>query len=523
MKNAINIDHRLKQAVPFVLKADLSHLQAGDRRALELCVFAARTIDEIYLEQVYKENLSLFASKGSGQEETKLARYLSIHGGPWDRWEENEPFVQGVGPKSPGANFYPEDMDVSQWTEYLRGHPQEAEALKSPYTLVERINNQFRPRFFHEVWAKKLESVSRILREASKLCSDEKLKEFLRLRAEALLTDEYVESDAAWIEVDESPIEITIGPYEVYEDTLFNLKASYEAVLVVRDSALSERAKQLSASISEFDAQLAKRLNYVPHGNKTPMIVGDLYFGAGDLSHNGYQTMAYNLPNDERTKAQYGSKKVFLKNIMQAKFEIFTKPIAERLFEPSVLRTISHEAFVTFILGHEIAHGVGPEIIYQNGETISVKRSLGNLYSLLEEAKADIVGMVYLSSLAQAGTIDADLADQALLTHMVDMFRTLRFGPHEDHARGVLIQYNWLQRDGVLDYDHQAGRFSVRKESLDRSLNNLADAIMATQRVGNYQMALDFVTQWSFVSEELKAATEKLKDLPIDLEPIFEV
>ncbi len=152
-----------------------------------------------------------------------------------------------------------------------------------------------------------------------------------------------------------------------------------------------------------------------------------------------------------------------------------------------------------------------------------MKHSLGNLYSLLEEAKADIVGMVYLSSLAQARTIDADLAGRALLTHVVDIFRTLRFGPHEDHARGVLIQYNWLQQGGVLDYDTQLGRFSFRKEALDRSLNSLADAIMTTQRTGNHQAALDFVTQWSFVSEELKAATEKLKDLPIDLEPIFEV
>src|SRR5258708_16323520 len=178
---------------------------------------------------------------------------------------------------------------------------------------------------------------------------------------------------------------------------------------------------------------------------------------------------------------------------MQGKFEIFTKPIASRLFEPSVLKSISLEAFVIFILGHEIAHGVGPEIIYQNGDTVSVKRSLGNLYSLLEEAKADVVGMVYLSSLAKAGMIDADLTRRAVLTHMVDIFRTLRFGPHEDHARGVLIQYNWLRRDGVLAYDPREDKFSLKDESLNRSLDNLPDAVMTTQNARNYMEHLDFL------------------------------
>jgi Peptidase family M49 len=520
----LTIDERLKQSIPFDATAETSRLKPGDRRALECCVAAAKIIDSLYFEQVWEGNVDLREQlrRASGVQSEKLYRYFLLHGGPWDRWRANEPFVEGVGPKPLGANFYPSDMSVQEWHDCTKTTDRaQTGLLTSPFTAIRRENGKLVAKPFNEIWRSSLKAASAYLTQAAAVCTDPKLQTFLALRATALLTDDYEESDAAWIEVDESPIEITIGPYEVYEDSLFNLKACYEAAIVIRDQTLSQTARDLSTAVGAFDTKLARRIGYAPHGKKTPMIVGDLYFGAGDISHQGYQAMAYNLPNDEHTKTRHGSKKVFLRNVIHGKFDVFTKPISERIFEPEVLNSLSREAFVVFILGHEIAHGFGPELVEILGENVSVKRSLGNLYSLLEEAKADVLGLVYLKHLARTGVVSERLVRTAALTHIVDMFRTLRFGPHEDHSRGVLLQYNWLCEFGVLSFDVHRNKFSIREEMMDRSIDELADAIMTVQKAGDYECAEQFVARWSSVSEELDAAIKELADLPIDFEPAF--
>jgi len=521
----MTIEERLKKAKPLLVKADTSRLAPGDTRALQYCVEAARIINDLYFEQVYPASptLRMELEKRNDPEGHALLRYFLLHGGPWDLWQDSEPFIGGIGVRLLGAGFYPPDLTKEEWEASLAACNNGGELLKNPYTLVGRdsATGKLEARWYHNVWRKQLQEIRSKLAQAAACATDVSLAAFLVSRGEDLLSDTYGASEAAWINTAESPIEVTLGPYEVYQDRLYNTKACYGAALVIRDAMLSEAAKQYTVHLEEFDALLAKVHDYIPHGQKTPMVIGDLYFGAGGVSHSGYQTMAYNLPNDERITELHGSKKVFFKNIMYAKFETFTRVIAQRLWHPGIASRISPEAFVLFVVGHEIAHGVGPEIVLAtDGGRITVKQALGNLHSLLEEAKADVLGLVYLRFLAEKGLVTPELVRAAELTHLIDILRTLRFGLHEDHARGVLLQYNWLKHEGCIIQD-SSGKFSTQELKLPVALQSLAHAIMKVQRASSYQVAQQFVERWSTVPPELEGAIAQLGDLAIDFEPMF--
>lgn len=518
-------DDLIKGAVPLHINADISHLSPKDRAALDICISAARIIDDIYFDQISPGNNVLRrALRDTLGENHPGYRYFMIHGGPWDRWNNDKNFLDPDGEERLlGVNFYPPDLGLEEWNHHLEAHPEDRKAFESPYTKIYRDETgRLRDSPYFATWTHQIQKASAELLRAATCDPDFAFARYLRLRAEALLTNNYEASDAASIAMDDCPIDLTIGPSDESDDGLLKLKAAYEACIVIRNAELSRAAERYTGPLEEFDAELAREFNYIPLGTTTPMVIGDLLYGSGAFTHQGLLPMAFDLPSDQHAKAKYGSKKVFLKNIMEAKFGAFTRVIAETLMHEDVVSRLSEHAFLLFIMGHEISHGAGPQIIQAaDGSRISLAGSLREYSSAFEESKADALGLVYLWQLAKKGLVSEADVRAAELIHISDLFRQMRFGLKEDHARGALMQYNWLRQGGVI-IGAPNGKFSVHKEHISGSLKNYAYMLMRIQRSGDYKWAKSFVTQHCAVPQELSRAVSLLVDFPVDFEPIFD-
>ncbi|HPS79133.1 MAG TPA: hypothetical protein PLS53_13325 [Thermoanaerobaculaceae bacterium] len=522
MKVVPDIAARRSQLVEKQLKADLTSLPANEREVVGHLVAAARIIDDVFLLQAWAGNPA-FAPKVATLQ-GPLARpaheYYRIMGGPWDRLKDNEPFL-GELRRPAGAGFYPEDMTKEQFDAWVSANPGVRADFTSPLTVIGRDAKGLVARPYSEAYRALLERAAAELRAAAGKTTNESLKKYLTLRAEAFASNDYFVSDMAWMDLD-SPIEIVIGPYETYEDSLFGYKAAFEAFVCVTQPADSERLAVYKKELPFLESRLPippEHLN-TKRGGESPIRVTDLVYSAGD-ARKGVQTLAFNLPNDERVREAKGSKKVLLKNTMLAKYEAILMPIASRVLPVSQTLQIDFDSYFNFILFHELSHGLGPGRITVSGKSTEVRLELKELYSAIEEAKADVLSVYSLAVLANKGVLPESIVRTLPWSYVAGFFRTVRFGANDAHGLGVAIQANYLQEKGALAIDSD-GRYSPVLEKFAGALKSLAHDLLMIEAEGSYAKAREMVEHYGKVKPEMARLVETLKDVPVDIDPVFE-
>jgi hypothetical protein len=520
---APDVSERRDQFVPQTLETSIEHLSEGDRKALGFLVRAAEAIDEIFLRQAWVENPAFRERVRSlaGPLAQAARDYYRIMYGPWDRIAELEPFL-GQQQRPPGAGYYPEDMTAAEFEEWLEAHPEDREAFVGLHTVIRRRSGQLVAVPYSVEYRELLNRAAGELRAAAASTSNPSLSRFLELRANAFLDDDYFESDLAWMDLD-SPIEVVIGPYETYEDKLFGYKAAFEAFLCI---AQPEEEAQLAAFKDELpflerNLPIPEEHKNLGRGSESPIRVVDSYLVSGD-SRAGVQTIAFNLPNDERVREAKGSKKVLLKNVMHAKYRGILEPIAERVLAADERDRIDFDAFFAFILHHELAHGLGPGQIGIDGRITEVRLELKDHYSALEEAKADVLGVYNIYALVEKGVMDAAILDHLPWTYTAGMFRTVRFGLTEAHGRGMVLQVNYLLEKGAVAVTED-GRFQPVPERFQAAFEDLAREILMIQALGDYDGAAALFERYGTVPQAMVVGIERLEDIPVDIDPAYRV
>ncbi len=390
--------------------------------------------------------------------------YFRINTGPWSRLDSNEPFIEGVPPvKPPQASYYPDDMTKDEFNAWEKSLS-EAERQRATgfFHVIRRDSGgKLKTVPYSEEYREFLVPAAKLLREAAQLATNATLKDFLLKRADAFLSDDYYESDVAWMDLD-APIDLTIGPYETYEDELFGYKAAFEAYVTLRDEAESAKLARFSKYLQEIENNLPIDAGFrnPKLGAASPIRVVNEVFGSGE-GNSGVQTAAFNLPNDEKVVKEKGSKRVMLKNVQEAKFNKTLIPISKVVLERSQLKELSFEAFFTHILMHELMHGLGPHNLTADGRETTVRQQLKETYSAIEEAKADISGLFALQYLMDKGVLDKSMERSVYTTFLASAFRSVRFGITEAHGKGIALQFNYLMDEGAIKFDERAGTFSV--------------------------------------------------------------
>ncbi len=517
-----DVAERLKQFAPVEISADISFLPDNEQKVVQKLIEASRYMDEIFLRQVWENNPAYRDALKSRRDELGRAayRYFLINFGPWDRLKDNEPFV-GKMPKPRGAGYYPPDMTKEEFETYVEKHPDQADALKGLYTLVRRDGQQLKAIPYSQAYREWLEPAAKLMREAAELTENGSLRNFLLKRADAFFSDDYYDSDVAWMDLD-SPVEITIGPYEVYEDALFGYKAAFESFVTIADPAESAKLAKYKSLLPAMEENLPipDHLKNRNRGTESPIRVVDVVFTAGDTKA-GVQTIAFNLPNDERVREEKGSKKVLLRNVIRAKYETILRPIAERFVEAEQLPFLSAEAFTNEVLFHELSHGLGPGKIVKNGRQTEVRLELKDLYSASEEAKADVMGVYNLFFMMQEGVLPEDMHKPVAVTYLAGLFRSIRFGVEEAHGKGVALQLNYLLEKGAIRYNERTGKFQVDFNRFDRGIRDLVSDLCVLQAYGDYDGTKAMFDKYAHVPDFLSAKLAAMTDIPVDIAPKY--
>ncbi len=515
-----DLQDRLDAYVPTVLSPDISHLDATELQVLEKLVAASKLMNEIFLDQATpcRDDLAARIETMPANQQADLSRYFRINIGPWDRRFHREPFF-GTWEHPTGANFYP--LDLTETEKALISD--NTKGYDGLFSMVRRDGDELVAIPYSEYFADRLDRAAVLLREAAGLTKNASLSAFLLSRADAFGTDDYYESDMLWMDLD-STVEITIGPYETYEDGLFGYKASFESFVTVTDPVESQRLAKFKNDLPWLEKNLPipdehKNLN---RGADSPIRVVDEVYSAGD-TRAGIQTIAFNLPNDERVREAKGSKKVLLRNVMNAKFKNILVPIAEVLVDEKQVGDITSESFFLHTLWHEMSHGLGPGKITVDGRETEVRLELKETYSTLEEAKADAMGEWEIFVLKRAGRDyfpDSIYREQAT-TYLAGLFRSVRFGIGEAHGQANAIQFNYLMGKKAISHNPATGRFSVDVVVFEKVIAELVAEICLIQAVGDYQASVDFIAQYGGMSPVLESALAKLSGIPVDVEPVF--
>ncbi|HCY76844.1 MAG TPA: peptidase [Ignavibacteriales bacterium] len=515
----------INKFVPVEIKYDQNLLTDREKVVLEKLYRASKIIDEIFLEQVYSKNYEIRDSLKKMNNETAYlqSQLFTIMFGPFNRLEDNEPFI-GTDKKPLGADFYPEDMTKEEFEKFVKENPKEEKSFTSEFTVIRRENGKLVAIPYSQFYKDNLTAASNLLKEAADNCDNASLKKYLLSRADAFLSNDYYQSDMDWMDLKDNKIEVIIGPYEVYEDEMFNYKASFESFVTIKDPVESKKLEVFAKYLTDIEKNLPldeKHKNY-SRGSESPIVVANEVFTAGDTKA-GVQTLAFNLPNDERVRQAKGSKKVMLKNVHEAKFEKLLKPIAEIVLDPEQLKYVTFDAFFNHTLMHEMSHGVGPGFIKVNGHDTEVKKELKETYSTMEECKADILGMYNNMFMIEKGVYPEESENEILVTFLAGAFRSMRFGIGEAHGGGNAIIYNYLLEKGGYVYDEGTQKVRVDFTKIHSALKELANLILTIQAEGNYQGAKVLIAKYAVNSPTIEVLRKKLETLPVDIKPVFEI
>lgn len=510
---------------PTVLTANTARMSAKDRQALQKIIVAAKLLDPLFLRQVWSGNDALKAKLEADKSVLGRMRlhYFLINDGPWSRLDENEPFIDGVPPKPPQANYYTDDMTKEEFNSWLNTLSAEEKEKATGYFYIIRrdANGKLKTVPYSEEYREFLDPAAKLLREAAALTSNQTLRDFLNKRAAAFASNDYYDSDVAWMDLD-APIDVTIGPYETYEDELFGYKAAFEAYVTLRDEVESAKLTKFSQYLQELENNLPIDPKYrnPKLGAASPIRVVNEVFSSGE-GNNGVQTAAFNLPNDERVVKEKGSKRIMLKNVQDAKFNKTLIPISRVVLTPAQQRDLAFDAFFTHILTHELMHGLGPHNITVNGQPTTVRLQLKDKYSSIEEAKADVTGLWALQYLIDKGVVARGMQRTLYTTYLASMFRSVRFGITESHGRGVAMQFNYFTDEGAIKFDERAGKFSVDESKIRQAVRKLTNELLTIEAEGSYDKAKTILDKYAVIRPPMKGALDRLKGVPVDIEPIF--
>jgi hypothetical protein len=520
------LGRKIARFAPTTLTADTSKLTAKDKLALEKIIAAAKLFDPLFLRQVWNGNEAL--EKKLLADKTPAGRqrlhYFYINDGPWSRLDEKEPFIDGVPREKPAhASYYPDDMTKDDFNSWLEGlSDSDKHKATGFFHLIRRgPDKKLMMVPYSEAYKEYLDPAAKLLREAAALTTNETLKNFLNKRADAFGSDDYYDSDVAWMDLD-SPIDVTIGPYETYEDELFSYKAAFEAYVTLRDDAETDKLAKFSGHLQELENNLPMDPRYrnPKLGAASPIRVVNEVFASGE-GNSGVQTAAFNLPNDERVVKEKGSKRVMLKNVQDAKFNKTLIPISKVVLDPAEQSALAFDSFFTHILCHELMHGLGPHNITVGGQETTVRKQLKELYSAIEEAKADMTGLWALQFMIDRGIIEKSMERTLYTTYLASMFRSVRFGITEAHGRGVAMQFNYLTDEGAIKFNQAKGTFSIDHAKIKESVTKLTREILTLQAEGSYDKAKAMLDKYAVIRPPMQQSLEKLKTVPVDIEPVF--
>jgi hypothetical protein len=510
---------------PVEISADLSRVPVNERAVLAKLVQAARIIDALFLRQVWAGNQTLMfqlAQDWSPLGRARLHAFV-VNKGPWSRLDKNAPFIPGVPAKPEGGNFYPPGATKEEVERWLHDLDDATRATALNFFTVIRWSatlHSFEIVPYNLEYQPELRQAAQLLREAANLTGQQKLKDYLSKRARAFETNDYYESDLAWMELD-STVEPTIGPYEVYEDEWFNAKAAFEGFLAVRDEAETQKLARFGAELQDIEDHLPiePSLRNPKLGALAPIRVVNELFAAGD-GNRGVQTAAFNLPNDERITKEKGTKRVMLKNVQEAKFKVVLRPIAEVALAANDRKNVTFDAFFTHILMHELMHGLGPHNISVSNRATTVRQELRDTYSAIEEAKADISGLFALQHLIDKGVIDRAMERTIYVTFLASAFRSIRFGLTEAHGKGIALQLNYLLDFGAFKAEPE-GTFSVDGAKIKQGVAALTGELMTIEARGDQAKARAMLQKLAVARPEVQRVLDRLKAVPVDIEPKF--
>lgn len=526
VKTTMTLEQKIARFAPTEISADITKLSPGDAQALTKIIDAAQLMDPIFLRQVWSGNAELLQklkmdTSATGQE---LLHYFQINMGPWSLLDNNTPFINKAPKEKPiGANYYPEGMTKEKFNTWIKGlNEKEREKANGFFYVIRDVENRVLQSIPYSIeYREWLEPAAKLLKEAAQSTENRTLKKYLTSRADAFASNDYYASDVAWMELD-APIDVTIGPYETYMDELFNYKAAFEVFVTLRDDAESAKLEKFSGYLQEIENNLPFDAKYrnPKLAAMSPIRVVDVIYAAGE-GNRGVQTAAYNLPNDERVIREKGSKRVMLKNMQEAKFNKILVPISRMVLSQAQQNYVSFNAFFTHILAHELMHGLGPHNIMVNGKETNVRQELKELYSAIEEAKADITGLFALQFLIDKGILDKKMQEEMYSTYLASMFRSVRFGINEAHGKGVAIQFNYLTDEGAMKINKTDGTFDYDSGKIKNAVKKLTGEILTLEAEGSYVKAKALIGKYAIVRPEMQSGLDKLASIPIDIEPQF--
>ena len=502
---------------------DTSFLTEEEREVVNLLIEASGYMDEIYLRQrgVQLPQLRETISRSRRADRDLLVAMFDRNFGPWDEVAELRPFW-GTQPMPEGAGFYPADLTRAEFDAYLAANPDQREALTSPYTVVERRGDGFVAVPYSQAYREWLVPAARLLEQAAERTSNPSLKRFLSLRAKSFLSDDYFESEMAWMDLHDTPIEVAIGPYEVYTDRLYGTKTAFESFVTLRnpeESAALAKYKDYLRTM-EVNLPIPDEHKNFQRGFESPIAVADQVHGGGD-NVPGTQTIAFNLPNDERVREAKGAKKVILANVLGAKYDRILAPMADVVLKDDQAALVAKKYMEANTLFHELSHSLGPGTITVDGRQTTVNAELRDQYSALEESKADVMGIWNILLMMEKGEIPASEKPQLFSTYFTGLFRSMRFGTESAHGRGAKLQYGYLQQKGAFAWDDAAQRYTVDYAAMEAAIRDLLNAQLMLQATGDYAGTIAFFDRYAVLDAAAQSRFAAMDDIPVDIAPVY--
>ena len=510
-----NIPERLSKWKRIAMPLPASPLSARETRMAGKLVEACRLLDGIFWRQSDPAGLDLYKTT----RDPALKQLLAIMGGRWDLLDENRPFV-GAGPMPPGHEQYPHDLTRDRVEQYVAQHPEDRAAIFNPYTVVKWRNGRLIGVPYREEYKAFLDPAAQALRQAAALSDDPAFANFLRLRAAALLTDDYYPSDLAWLDLKNPKFDLIFAPYETYLDDLLAVKTSYGASILIRNEEESRKLAVYEKYVPDIQDALPLDPADRPskRGHVTPMEVMDAPYRAGDLRY-GYQAVADNLPNDPRIHQEKGSKKIFFKNFLDARVRYVILPAAQRLMIPAQAAKATGEGYLAGTLLHEIAHELGPSFARVQGKQVEINEAIGSAYSGLEEAKADVTGMFGLKWLVDHGALPQARLEEYYASYVAGLLRTLRFGAGEAHGRAETMEFNYLLESRAVT--RAGSRYAIDYARMPAVVAQLARELLEIEATGDRPRAESWFAKYDKIPADLEKALAATKDIPVDIDPVF--
>ena len=517
-----DLDQRLAKFRRVEMPFHSAGLTAREVKLVEKLVDASRYLEEIYWRQIDPDGLTLYESLATSKnpKDEALRRYLWINASRFDLLDDDKPFV-GETRMAPGRGFYPQTLTREQVEQYVKAHPEKKNEIYGSFTVVRWHGDKLEGLPYHIAYLSFLEPAAKDLREAAALSDDQAFANFLRLRADALLTDDYFKSNLAWLDLKNPKFDVIFAPDETYDDGLLGVKATYGAAVMIRNSEESSKLEMFQKYVADIQDALPLAPEDRPskHGLETPMEVMDTPFRAGDLNH-GYQAVADNLPNDPRVHEQKGSKKLFFKNFMDARVNYVVLPVAQHVMLRAQADKASGEGYLLATIMHEMSHGLGPAFARTSAGKVDIRESIGPAYSALEEAKADVVGMFGLQWLVDHDVLPKNKLEEYYASYVAGIFRTVRFGVAEAHGQAEMMEFNYLSERGAITRQ-SSGRYAIDYQRMPAGIKDLAKELLEIEATGDRARGENWFNKYGTMPPELQASLKSAAGVPVDVDPVF--